>query len=391
MARNYAKTKIMNFVKRNYMRLYGIFHKVEKKVLFISFSGKQYSDNPRAISEKLHALYPAYEIVWAFNESAVLDDIPDYIKPVVKKGKFDFHFYRELATAFCYVTNYALGTDIWKRNGQFFIQTWHGDVGMKNVLYDAWRDGKRPMPVMDEKYTDLCISGSDLSEKKYHSAFRYFGEILKVGTPRNDKLMIPNVDEEKRTRTKLGIPERAKVLVFAPTFRDGVENAQDVIVDLHTALEILGENGEEWVCLVRAHSASAGLNFACDGKRFVDASGYPDLYDLLAISDMLITDYSSCAGDLIRCGKPVILALFDKEAYEAKHRELYFDPEKAGFTVAHDQEELNEILRTRTEADDKEHCEKLMEYFGIVETGHASEAVCNRIHAFYKGNYTNQA
>lgn len=51
------------FFEKVYYLTYSCFHKMEKKVLFQSFDGKQYSDNPRAISEKLHELFPDYKIV----------------------------------------------------------------------------------------------------------------------------------------------------------------------------------------------------------------------------------------------------------------------------------------------------------------------------------------
>ena len=54
--------KILRAVKhsleRTYVSIYSLSHPIKKQVLFESFSGKQYSDNPRAISEKLHDLYP---------------------------------------------------------------------------------------------------------------------------------------------------------------------------------------------------------------------------------------------------------------------------------------------------------------------------------------------
>ena len=243
------------------------------------------------------------------------------------------------------------------------------------------------MQYMDEKYTDLCISGSDFSEKKYHSAFHYYGEILKIGTPRNDKLAIPNPAEERKTREKLGIEDDTKILIYAPTFRDSQKGVQDVMVDLIQAINILEEKGDKWVCLIRAHVVSAGLNFVCDGQKFINVSQYPDLYDLLAITNILITDYSSCSGDPIRFNKEVILLLFDKDDYIANNREFYYDPADAGFIVAYNQEELNEILHSKTRNDVVKNCEHLREYFGIIESGHASEEISRRIDQFYKSNY----
>lgn len=379
----YTKAKLLHIFTRSYMRLYIPFHRIRKKILFSSFDGR-YSGNPRAISEKMHRLYPDYEQVWFLEKDFAGPGMaPDYVRQVVKRRKHSLELYRELATSFCYVTSGANHNNIVKRKGQFFIQTYHGDTGMKKILYDTRKKGKQYSIVTDGKYTDLCVSGSWVSEMKFRSAFAYRGEILKVGMPRNDKLILPRPEEEAATRQKLGIPEGAKVLIFAPTFRNGQEK-QDVLVDLQQVMDILLSRGENWVCLVRGHKNVAKLLFDCDGERFIDASRIPDMADLLAIADMLITDYSSSSGDLIRRGKAVILALFDLEVYQANERQLYYDPALAGYFCAYDQEELNALLRTKTEEDYRQNSQRLCEFFQVVETGHASEEICRRIDGRYR-------
>lgn len=374
----YTKAKILHVFTRSFMRLYSPFHKLRKKVLFSSFDGR-YSDNPRAISEKMHQLYPEYEQVWFMEkEYAGPGMAPDYVRQVYKKREHGLELYRELATSCAYVTSGPNHNNIVKRKGQFFVQTYHGDTGMKKILYDTRKPGGQYSIVTDGKYTDLCVSGSWVSEMKFHSAFDYHGEILKVGMPRNDKLIVPRREEEAATRKKLGIREGAKILLFAPTFRKGQET-QQVLVDLRQVMDILLSKGEDWVCLVRGHKNCAKLLFDCDGERFLNASKYPDMSDLIAIADLLITDYSSSSGDLIRRGKGVVLALFDKERYMANDRKLYYDPALAGFFCAYDQEELNEILRTKTEEDYQQNSKQLCAFFQVVETGHASEEICRRI------------
>ena len=53
--------KVKWYVIKKATLLYSWFHSVDKKVLFESFGGKQYADNPRAISEKMHELYPDFD------------------------------------------------------------------------------------------------------------------------------------------------------------------------------------------------------------------------------------------------------------------------------------------------------------------------------------------
>lgn len=67
--------------------------------------------------------------------------------------------------------------------------------------------------------------------------------------------------------------------------------------------------------------------------------------DLLLISDILITDYSSSAGDFILQHKPAILALFDIEDYSRNCRSFNFDLKESKFIKAFSQSELDVILQ----------------------------------------------
>lgn len=372
---------LKHFASRLYMRVYSKFHKIEKKITFNSFGGKQYSDNPRAICEKMHELYPDYKLVWRMksNEDKYFI-IPDYVKVVTDR----YENLRELATSFCYVTNGEVNDNIVKRKKQFFVQTWHGDRVPKKVLYDVSGDAKRSRKIMDEFYTDLCIAGSDIGEQVYRSAFRYKGAILKEGMPRNDKLIVQCDIEKDKIRERLNIHRDKKILLYAPTYRDFVSDKQEVSVDLELTLQkLVNKTNDEWVCLTRAHSNSKGLLLAKNNK-IIDVSDYPDMADLLLIADMLITDYSSSCGDFILCNKPVVLAMYDREEYESKYRELNFSIEKSGFLVANNQSELNEIIDTYSADDYFDNCKKICEFFNVCETGESAKKVCDIINLEYK-------
>lgn len=352
-----------------------------KTVLFESFDGKQYSDNPKRISEVLYKLYPEYNQVWAFKFPINKNiEIPDYISVIDRDS---IGFYRMLASCFCYIRNTHYENDIFKnQKRQLFIQTWHGDIGFKKVLYDAnphWRELSK---VLDEKIVDLCIAGSDYGVHQYRSAFGYSGEILNEGTPRNDRLVNIDKDEINSIRVRLGINPDYKVLIYAPTFRDHSNDKLKVNVDLLTVLDILERNGEKWMCIIRSHENSIGLDVEVD-DRFIDVSNYPDMADLLLISDLLITDYSSCAGDFVRKDKGTILAVFDKEDYQKNCREIPFDMEDVGFLTAYSQDELNAILRKYNDIDYANNCKTIKSFFNIRESGQTAELICDRIHDYY--------
>ncbi len=352
--------------------------RVTRSVVFQSYGGRNYSDNPKAISEKMHELYPEYEIIWVFNDpEKYANDIPGYVK-TVKLGSYEY--YKCLAQAFCVVKNDAMEENLYKRKDQFFIQTWHGDRGIKKILYDSLDSkGIKSNDYIDGKVTDLFVIGSDYAEKRIASAFRYYGKVLKCGCPRNDKLVNP-VDTEQ-VLEKLNLEKGTKVLLYAPTLR---KNSQilETNINIMETLEHLEKNGESWKCIVRAHPKSLGISVSGNDK-IINGSNYPDMTDLLMISDMLITDYSSCAGDFIIRKKPVILAQFDLEQYQKEDRTFYVDINEIGFIITHNQQELNSIIDQWTNEMYAENAEKVMSYFGTVESGVSAEEVCRSIDNAY--------
>lgn len=381
------KIRIKKLILRSVKRLFSLVYRIEEKVVFVSFGGKQYSDNPRAISEKLHDMYPNLRIVWMLKNN---DDkyamIPSYVKTVSST----LEFAREIVSARCFVTNTAMESDMIKRKGQVFIQTWHGDRGFKKILYDAYDDGKRPIPIIDNLVTDIAVSGSKrfYGEEMYRSAFAYKGKLLKVGSPRNDKLIVGTTNKEKENiKNRLKIPNDSKILLYAPTYRDYSDaKKQNVGVDLRGVLNELNKRGEKWICILRAHTESAGLSFF-ECEDFIDATQYPDMTDLLLVTDFLITDYSSSCNDFALTGKPVVLTIYDKEEYEENCRGFKVRPEDTGFFIANNNDKLIKIIEVAKLDEYSQRDKKALDYYETYETGYASEAVCNVIHDFCIKNH----
>lgn len=377
------KLKLVSMRNFMFLHFWALFHPIEKKVLFSSFGGKEYSGDPRSISEKLHELYPGYKIVWSFTDKNTDNFlIPDYVKKVGTK----FEYLKEFSTSSAIITTNPVNAGTYKRKGQFIVQTWHGDRGFKRCLYECLDDWgvKRAVKITDNKVTDICVAASDYGESVYRNAFKYNGEILKIGMPRNDKLLVNNEKEINLIKTYLNIPPDKKILLYAPTFRDNTPNSQNPIIDISLTLEELNNKGGDWICIVRAHSASKGINIQNKNKKIIDVTKYPDMADLLLISDMLITDYSSCAGDFLIRKKPVIIAAFDKDDYENNCRNFRIPIEETGYFIAYNQNELNSIIRNNTDEDFKQNCENVLAFYETVETGKASEEICYRINKAYQ-------
>ncbi len=374
------KEQLINMYFHIVRMLFGV---NKKKVLFISFGGKTYSDNPRAISEALSKEAPDAEIVWLFGDPEGKKGIvPENVRCVNTSSLW--RIYKELATASVYVNNFVF-PKFPKSKKQLFIQTWHGDKAFKTVLHDSPNAPKdRVISLQIPGYCDYAVAGSAYGEKQYRSAFWYKGEVLMKGTPRNDRLVSGDTEEAIGIKAKLGINGDTKILLYAPTLRREQREKRELQeiknLDIAATLSRLEERDKcKWVCLLRAHPAMVGLQNKREDKRIIGASSYEDMGDLLLISDMLITDYSSCAGDFALTGRPVVLFQADRQEYLEKDRTFYFDMEDSPYFIAETQEELEAILSDMTEEKAKENCKKILEFYGDCETGHASETVAKII------------
>lgn len=374
---------IKRFAGKTRIWIAGVGKPVEKKVLFESFRGKTYADNPRAVSETLHRIAPDIKIIWALNGKDEYGIVPEYVKAVVRDSTA---YNRAFSTAAAYVTNETLESYFVKRTGkQLFVQVWHGDRAFKKILYDVWTDRKRPEPILDETMTDFCVAGSRYGEMQFRSAFHYKGEVLLEGTPRDDCLC--NIDSNRilKVKNRLGLSQQKRYLLYAPTMRKANQSTKTEQpiqeIDLRKTLKVCETAyGGEWACLMRAHPIIKGLaGIEADGKEIIDVTGYPDMTDLLLISDCLITDYSSCAGDFALLRRPLFLFQDDIEQYQEKDRDFYFNMDDSPYLAAHSQEELELIIKRTGPEEAATNCDKILAFYETKETGHAAEAVAKRI------------
>lgn len=344
-----------------------------KYVYFSSFRG-QYSDSPRAIAEALHDIAPEIGQVWQSNGKA---DMPEYVVQVKT--------YKECRKAMARACAWVMsGTYSWKAPSILSVAVWHGDRGFKRVAFAAKESMgdkyKGFSNNMSWKNANIFTAGSRYGVMQAHEGFHYEGEIISEGLPRNDKLIkfTQNCDYANSVREQLKISKETKILLYAPTFRDKSKEKQTVNVDLNKVMSLLSKDGTKWVCLVRSHASSKGLmlkeDFDC-----VDVSDFGDMADLLLISDILITDYSSSAGDFILTERPCILVHFDRKIYEESARNLWFDPDDSGFLIAKTQEDLDKIIKNLYSYDHKEIAQKVNDFYGTRETGKSSMIIAERI------------
>lgn len=316
-----------------YNKLFLRFPLKENYIIFESFLGKNYSDSPRNIYEYIIENNMDYQCIWVFNDKN--RKIPGNAK-IVKRFSLAYYYY--FAVSKYWINNMRQPLHLVKREGNVFLETWHGTPLKKLVfdmkdVYSANPRYKRDF-YMQSRAWDYLLSPNAYSSEIFRSAFKFDNEMLEYGYPRNDILYSPQKDEIiTRVKKSIGIPEDKKVVLYAPTWRDddfyepGKYKFQ-LQLDLHKMKEVLGD---EYVVTLRMHYFIADdINVeGLDGFAF-NLSKYDDISELYLISDILITDYSSVFFDYANLKRPILFFTYDLDKYRDQLRGFYLDFENEG-------------------------------------------------------------
>lgn len=293
-------------------------------IVFASFGGKKYDDSPKAIFEAMISdkRFDKFEIVWAFiNPSA-------YSIERAKKIKIDtIRYYLTLLKARVWITNSGMtrGLDFTGKN-TLQINTWHG-TPIKRMGADIASSNQSFKPKF-KKFTDIMLAQGqfevDIFSRVYHieeSSFRI------IGLPRNDELFNKNtIEYRRRLKDRFGIPRDKKVILYAPTFREYEKDDNNgCILKMPINIELWKkEIGDRYVLFIRAHYEVVNSMNLKDDEFVHNVSSYPQLNDLILLSDILISDYSSIFFDYSITGRPMLSYAYDYNRYE-KERGMYFD------------------------------------------------------------------
>jgi len=343
-----GKKRIGLKLKTVVFNVLGRLPKKKTLVIFESFHGKQYSDNPRAIYEYMKEEKPDFKLVWSIDPSSVkLFD--SFQVPYIKRDTLNWLF--TFPRAKYWISNARLPNWIKKPKDTVYLQTWHG-TPLKKLGFDIeeiYMPGTNTEKYKDNfanesKNWDLLVSPNAYSTEIFKRAFRYDGDVIESGYPRNDALQNVSLESINSIREKIGIPTEKKVILYAPTWRDDdfYKRGQykfEFQFDLRRFKEKYGDN---FVLLTRMHYLVAeNFEFSRYEGFIYDVSSYPDIKDLYRISDLLITDYSSVFFDYSILNRPIIFFMYDLEKYRDQLRGFYFDIEQdAPGPIAETEEEL---------------------------------------------------
>lgn len=352
------------------------------KIVVSNYYGKGYGDNPKYIVNTLLKKKLNLDIVW------IVDNF-DYELPkeIRKCKKYSIKSIYEFMTSKIWIDNCRkyYFYNILKKSDTFYIQTWHGGVGLKRCERDVENKLNKNYVLSakkDSKLVDYFLSCSEWQTRYFKKYFWYKNIILEYGLPRNDIFFYPQVLYKDKIYSFYNIKKDIKIVLVAPTFRNNQK--VDEIIDFKKLQKSLEKKFDsEWVILLRLHPNIRDISVNLP-KNVLNVSQYEDIQELLCASDILITDYSSIMFDMLLLGKPVFIYAKDISDY-ANERNFTFEFSKLPFSIASNDIQLSNNINDFNKIIYDDNILSFKNKLGLYDDGHASEKVCELIEKIMNG------
>ncbi|WP_336660582.1 CDP-glycerol glycerophosphotransferase family protein [Leucobacter sp. USHLN153] len=357
----------------------------DRSIVMMTMQG-EYTCNPKYIAEEILRRRLPWEITWVLRDWSI-GPFPEEFK-FVPYGTA--RYFEALASAKVVVQNghtlQVSGAE--KGSGQYWLQTWHGSLGLKK-LEGAGGDRKyyEGMRRLENAQTDLAVTNSTFEDSVFSSTYWPDVEKARLGHARNDVLFDRAPDQvatlRKKVLDRLGIRDRGqKFLLCAPTHDDG--RGSDPLNGINVATlrgAMARKFSGEWDVLIRTHhrdkleseAVLAGLPAYC-----YNASLYPDMQELLVVADAGLSDYSSWVCDYINTRKPAFLFSTDIETY-SRQRGFYHDFADTPFTMATSNEGLLKNIEEFDQGVYGTKIESFLQRCGSIDDGLAAVRIVDRI------------
>lgn len=264
----------------------------------------------------------------------------DYIKKEFeKRGNFEFHFFYKDKLSYGSLKKLASSRYIFL-NDNFFalafmgfkednliVQLWHAPGASKKFGGSVEIESRDILSKVSKKTDYLFVTS--------HKIIGYYSEAFQMPEHKIKPLGLPRLDYyfENHDLSKIkdefsrmyNISPDKKIILYAPTFRD--EEKYNNVFNYLDLEKFNRELGDEYVLALRLHPKIKNFykdDISAKGQ-YIDVSDFESEQELMLISDILITDYSSIMIEYSVLNKPTVFFTYDLEEYLSNERGFYYD------------------------------------------------------------------
>ena len=330
----------------------------DRVILYESYAGRGLVCNPYGIFKRFTKRndFGQYTHVWVLEnldkQKDIVDRYSEY-KNVVFVQRDTVEYCKYLVQAKFLITNLSFPNYYTKKEGQIYINTWHG-IPLKTLGFDIPNGRITGLnTIRNFLAVDVFLSPNRFMTDIFRNTFRleglFEGHIMESGTARNDNLFYGDREEvlEKLKAEGVKIDPSKKIIMYAPTWKGEKYSDPDTSTDMYFELINKVEESvdtDKYQILIKPHQI-VYKNIVDKGEvltdKFIPAT--IDANEILSIVDVLISDYSSIYFDYLATEKPIIFYIPDLEEYK-EQRGLYFGVDKLPGPIAQSLEELGNIM-----------------------------------------------
>lgn len=316
------------------------FKKRDKNVwVFTEWFGKKSGDNCTYFANYVVNHCQERKVYWIYEKGADLSFLDEKIVKLQKDSPEAIAVLKKAA-----VVGINQGIAELSNIGNFSgnaikINLWHG-VMWKKLGYDIKGGASKAdrIKALIKNYSNNCYlyeSPSDEYTKVLINSFlAKNSEIIKAGQPRNSLFFNDEAMRKAKEKivcqlqmlTEVNISNNTKIVTYMPTFRDQTDLIFDFtnFIQYDVFIKYLIQNDIILVQKTHFVTNERGGAKVKDASGRIITNGDIDAQYLLASSDMLITDYSSCFFDYLLLDRPVIHFMYDYDYYCNDDRGLYY-------------------------------------------------------------------
>ncbi len=392
---------ISKFIIFNLLRFLSLFINKNRNIwIFGEFYGKNFTGNPKyfylfLLKSQQQNIRP----IWISNKKEIVNKIRKLKGEAYQTNSLKALYYGLIGKVYIFshgiedVGNYAV------RNA-FLVNLWHG-MPIKNIKKFNQLKAEKISSLRRRKIEliqklikfecngdyDIITATSELTAKTFESAFiKSPKRIAITGEPKND-IFFSKTREDVLKDYNLDEWISKTIVTYMPTFRD---KKHPSISDINFWNE-LHEFNNDIIFLLHWHPSDLlNKQIITTKTPFVyNANDLPiDVQELLLISNILVTDYSSCFIDYLLLDRPIVCFAYDLEEY-LQYRGFLYDYSKIapGEITKTKHETIEAIIKYIKNPDaDKDRRERIKDLFHKHKNGNFSRNVFEAINKLITEN-----
>lgn len=380
---------LIRYVKKIIIRVFltplRLFPIKKEKILLINDLAYNFSDNQKYVAKYLQQKYAGkFQLIFSVKDLNCNIPLNNIILCEFNSLKYFWH----CMTAKVLVTNSGGLSYIPLKKSQYVINTWHGGGCYKKCGTDMFSNAywfRKDLELSAKQTNKFLSTNTRFTECVSRAMLVQQEKFWEIGMPRNDMLVHEDINLKIEVRKRLGIKEKEKLVLFAPTYRKVNDNYfRDSIaisygIDSKRVLRALEKRfGGKWIFAIRLHPCVVNRGeFGMEGT--LDLTDYEDMQELLLAADAMINDFSSSMWDFMLTGKPCFTFATDLKHY-VETTEVYTPVSEWPFPQSTNNDELEKTILEFDSEEYQKKCDAHYKTLGGCETGKATKIVCEQIY-----------